>query len=61
MPRRSRLGNGARLASGVGPRQHQETKYSGRYSDAALDAWAEWLAGQVRAGRPIYSYFNNDT
>ena len=46
---------------GVGPHEHQETKYSGRYSDAALDAWAEWLAGQVHAGRPIYAYFNNDT
>ena len=46
---------------GVGPREHQETKYSGRYSDAALDAWAEWLAERVRGSLPIYAYFNNDT
>jgi uncharacterized protein YecE (DUF72 family) len=42
-------------------RFHGPQKYGGRYSDAALDAWAGRLSGQARAGRPIYAYFNNDT
>ena len=36
-------------------------KYGGRYDDARLDEWAEWLAEQARAGRPVFAYFNNDT
>jgi uncharacterized protein YecE (DUF72 family) len=36
-------------------------KYGGRYDDARLDEWAEWLAEQVRGGRPVFAYFNNDT
>jgi uncharacterized protein YecE (DUF72 family) len=48
----------------VGPfvyvRFHGPQKYTGRYSDEALDDWAEWLAGRSRAGAPIYAYFNND-
>jgi uncharacterized protein YecE (DUF72 family) len=48
----------------VGPfvyvRFHGPRKYTGRYSDHVLDAWAEWLAGRARAGLPVYAYFNND-
>jgi len=48
----------------VGPfvyaRFHGAQKYAGRYADATLDAWAEWLAACVRSGKPIYAYFNND-
>jgi uncharacterized protein YecE (DUF72 family) len=52
-----------RLAIGpfVYVRFHGVQKYSGSYSDAALDGWAEWLAGRSRAGLPVYAYFNNDT
>ena len=35
-------------------------KYSGRYSDRVLDAWAEWLYGHAAAGLRIHAYFNND-
>ena len=35
-------------------------KYGGRYEDARLDEWAEFLASQARAGLPIFAYFNND-
>ena len=35
-------------------------KYWGRYSDEALLAWTDWIAGQARAGRPVWAYFNND-
>jgi uncharacterized protein YecE (DUF72 family) len=49
----------------VGPfvyvRFHGPARYSGRYSDEALAAWADWLAGHARTGRTIYAYFNNDT
>jgi uncharacterized protein YecE (DUF72 family) len=48
----------------IGPfvyvRFHGTQKYSGSYSDAALEEWADWLAGCARAGRPVYAYFNND-
>jgi uncharacterized protein YecE (DUF72 family) len=48
----------------VGPltyvRFHGTSKYSGSYDDAALDQWAAWLAERLRAGRPVYAYFNND-
>jgi len=48
----------------IGPfvymRFHGTQKYGGRYSDAALDAWAERLAGEAGKARPIYVYFNND-
>ncbi len=33
-------------------------KYWGRYSEAALLDWAEWMATQ---DRPVWAYFNNDT
>lgn len=35
-------------------------KYWGRYPDEALLSWAGWMAGQARAGRPVWAYFNND-
>lgn len=49
----------------VGPfvyiRYHFGTeRYGGRYDDRTLDAWADWLAGLARAGRPVFAYFNND-
>lgn len=34
--------------------------YRGRYGDAALDAWAEALAGRLARGRDVYCYFDND-
>ena len=42
-------------------RFHGVQKYSGRYDDRTLEAWADWLAARSREGRPIYAYFNNDT
>jgi uncharacterized protein YecE (DUF72 family) len=48
----------------VGPltyvRFHGTSKYSGSYSDGALDRWAGWLAERMGAGVPVYAYFNND-
>lgn len=48
----------------VGPfvyvRFHGVQKYSGRYDDRTLEAWAEWLGDRRREGRRIYAYFNND-
>ena len=48
----------------IGPftyaRFHGTARYSGSYSDEALDQWAEWLAARLRAGVPVYAYFNND-
>ena len=35
-------------------------KYWGRYADAALLGWSDWMAAQARAGRPVWVYFNND-
>lgn len=34
--------------------------YAGAYPEAALRAWAAWLAEQRAAGRDVYAYFNND-
>ncbi len=49
----------------VGPfvyvRFHGTTQYGGRYADAALERWAEWLADRFNGRCPIYAYFNNDT
>jgi len=36
-------------------------KYWGRYPDAALLSWTDWMVEQARAGRPVWAYFNNDT
>lgn len=52
-------------ALAVGPiaylRFHGGTgKYVGRYPDAALRDWADWIAAQARSGRPVWTYFNND-
>jgi uncharacterized protein YecE (DUF72 family) len=48
----------------VGPfvyvRFHGAQKYSGRYDDATLERWADWLAAQRQNGRPVFAYFNND-
>jgi uncharacterized protein YecE (DUF72 family) len=41
-------------------RFHGPQKYTGRYDDEVLARWAEWLAGRVREGRPVFAYFNND-
>jgi uncharacterized protein YecE (DUF72 family) len=35
-------------------------KYWGRYSDAQMGQWAEWLRGQSAQGRSAWAYFNND-
>ena len=35
-------------------------KYWGRYSDETLLGWTDWIAGQARAGRAVWCYFNND-
>lgn len=34
--------------------------YTGSYSTARLERWADWLAGQHRDGIDVYVYFNND-
>ena len=48
----------------VGPfvylRLHGPQRYAGRYSDAALARWAEWIAEATRNRTPAYIYFNND-
>jgi uncharacterized protein YecE (DUF72 family) len=58
------MGGSASGRLAIGPfvyvRFHGAQKYSGRYSDAMLDGWAEWLALQVGKGRAAYAYFNND-
>lgn len=35
-------------------------KYRGRYSEAQIGEWAEWLIEQRSAGRSAWAYFNND-
>ena len=48
----------------VGPfvyvRFHGRAKYEGRYDDAYLDEWGEWLAERVSNGMDVFAYFNND-
>jgi len=39
---------------------HGVRKCSGTYSENVLDGWAEWLSDRLRAGLPVYAYFNND-
>jgi uncharacterized protein YecE (DUF72 family) len=34
--------------------------YSGAYSTARHERWAEWLAEARRGGAGVYAYFNND-
>ena len=49
----------------VGPfiyvRFHGTRKYGGRYPDARLDDWADWLAERAAEGLHVFAYFNNDT
>ncbi len=40
---------------------HGTAKYGGRYPDARLDGWADWLLARQAAGVDVYAYFNNDT
>ncbi|HEX4913808.1 MAG TPA: DUF72 domain-containing protein [Vicinamibacterales bacterium] len=35
-------------------------RYFGRYELRRMEYWAETLAGQWRAGRDVFAYFNND-
>jgi uncharacterized protein YecE (DUF72 family) len=35
-------------------------KYWGRYSEAALEGWTDWLAAEADRGREVWAYFNND-
>ena len=41
-------------------RFHGPIKYAGRYGGRVLEKWAAWLATQVRSGRSMFGYFNND-
>jgi uncharacterized protein YecE (DUF72 family) len=48
----------------VGPfvyvRFHGSTRYGGRYDDARLDDWADWLQARRDDGLDVFAYFNND-
>jgi uncharacterized protein YecE (DUF72 family) len=35
-------------------------KYHGRYTDAALLSWLDWMIAQRDIGREVWAYFNND-
>ena len=35
-------------------------KYVGRYGEARLATWCDWMAEQAKAGREVWAYFNND-
>jgi uncharacterized protein YecE (DUF72 family) len=35
-------------------------KYWGRYPDAVLLSWTDWLVEQAGSGRTVWCYFNND-
>ena len=35
-------------------------KYWGRYPDAQLLDWADWIAAEARGGRAVWAFFNND-
>ncbi len=37
-----------------------EGKYWGRYSEERLLRWTDWMIAEVRAGRAVWAYFNND-
>jgi uncharacterized protein YecE (DUF72 family) len=49
----------------VGPfvyvRFHGTSKYSGSYSEAVLEQWAQWLSECHAEGKAVFAYFNNDT
>jgi uncharacterized protein YecE (DUF72 family) len=58
-------GKWPRFDAAVGPivyvRLHGDTElYTSGYSDEAIDAWAERLAGWTGSGRDAYVYFDND-
>lgn len=36
-------------------------KYGGRYEDARLDEWADWLSARSLDRLDVFAYFNNDT
>jgi uncharacterized protein YecE (DUF72 family) len=40
---------------------HGTKKYGGRYSDARLDEWTDWLTARHEEGLDVFAYFNNDT
>ena len=46
----------------IGPfvyaRFHGPSKYSGSYSHAALEEWADWLAERAAEGKRVFAYFN---
>jgi len=44
----------------VDARFHGTERYSGSYSDAHLEEWADWIAAQLAEGVDVYAYFNND-
>jgi uncharacterized protein YecE (DUF72 family) len=48
----------------VGPfvylRLHGPQRYSGRYRERTLEAWADWCVSSQCQGLPVYVYFNND-
>lgn len=35
-------------------------KYRGRYKEAVLQDWADWMAREAKGGRAVWAYFNND-
>jgi len=37
-----------------------EGKYRGRYPQERLLGWTDWIVGEARAGRPVWTFFNND-
>ncbi len=40
---------------------HGTKKYGGRYYEARLGSWAEWLAVRHTDGMDVFAYFNHDT
>ncbi len=58
------MAGSATARQAVGPfvyvRFHGTSRYGGRYPDAHLEDWGDWLAAQLASGRPVYAYFNND-
>jgi uncharacterized protein YecE (DUF72 family) len=35
-------------------------RYSGNYSESALQEWADWIKDNLKGARAVYAYFNND-
>jgi uncharacterized protein YecE (DUF72 family) len=38
-----------------------EDKYRGRYPQSVMRTWSKWMELQLRTGRDLYVYFNNDS